>query len=201
MLAHVPFAAGLLCATVLLVGFAATAFRDSYRFWPPGADEGKRRVYLLCTRGFALCTLATIVLDAGSVTIPPWSRAVGGVAVVFAVGLLSKSGFDLGEAETAGRVGELQTDGLYRYTRNPQNLGYVLLFWSSAVVSASLLVGVLASALTVWMIVQSLIEEPWLRAQYDGYAEYARSVPRFIGIRTLRRAAGATRSALADTDS
>lgn len=201
MLAYVPFTVGLLCATVLLVGFAATAFRDDYRFWPPGADEAKRRVYLFCTRGFALCTLTTIVLDAGSATVPLWARAVGGVVAVFAVGLLAKSGFDLGEAETEGRVGELRTDGLYRYTRNPQNLGYILLFWSSAVVSASLLVGLLASALTIWMVVQSLIEEPWLREQYDGYAEYARSVPRFVGIRTVRRAADATRSARAGKDS
>ncbi|ELZ32721.1 hypothetical protein DJ71_03030 [Halorubrum sp. E3] len=201
MLAYVSLATGLLCATALLVGFAATAFRDDYRFWPPGADEGKRRVYLSCSRGFALCTLAVVALDAGSATIPLWSRAVGGVVVIFAVGLLAKSGFDLGEEETAGRVGELRTDGLYRYTRNPQNLGYILLFWSSAVASASLLVGILAGVLTIWMAAQSLIEEPWLRAQYDGYAEYARTVPRFIGIRTFHRVVDAIRSTRGDTDS
>lgn len=201
MLAYVPFAAGLLCATVLLVGFAATVFRDNYRFWPPGTDEGKRRVYHFCSRGFLLCTLPTAVLDAGSVMIPLWSRVVGGVVVTFAVGLLSKSAVDLGEEETNGRVGELRTDGLYRYTRNPQNLAYMLLYWTLAVASASLLVTILASVLTIWMVVQSLIEEPWLREQYDGYAEYAGTVPRFIGMRSLRRAVGTIRSARTDTDS
>lgn len=201
MLAYVPFAAGLLCATALLVGFAATAISDTYRFWPPGADEGKRRVYLFCSRGFLLCTLLTVVLDAGSVTIPLWSRIVGGVVVVFAFGLLSKSGFDLGEAETDGRVGKLQTDGVYRYTRNPQNLGYIFLYWSLAVTSTSLLVAALAGAVTVWTVVQSLIEEPWLRAQYDGYPEYAETVPRFVGIRSARRAAEAIRSGRTDADS
>ena len=201
LLAHVPFVAGLLCATALLVGFAATAVRDNYRFWPPGADEGKRRVYLFCSNGFLLCTLSTTVLDAGSVVIPLWSRVVGVAVAIFAAALLIKSGFDLGEEESEGRVGELRTDGLYRYTRNPQNLGGILFFWSLAVVSASFLVTILASVLTVWMVVQSLIEEPWLREQYDGYAEYARTVPRFVGIRSFRRAAGTIRSARTDTDS
>ena len=194
MLAYVPFAAGLLCAAVLLVGFAATAFRDTYRFWPPGADEGKRRVYLFCSNGFVLCTLATIALDAGSASIPLWSRVISGAVAVLATGLLVKSGLDLGEEESEGRVGELQTDGLYRYTRNPQNVGGILLWWILAVVSASRLVAVLAGAITVWMVVQSRIEEPWLREQYDGYAEYAETVPRFVGIRSVRRAVDAVRS-------
>ena len=201
MLVYVPFAAGLLCATALLVGFGATVVWDNYRFWPPGTDEGKRRVYLLCSNGFLLCAFSTTVLDAGSVTIPLWSRVVGGVVVVLAVGLLMRSASDLGEEETEGRVGELRTDGLYRYTRNPQNLGGILFFCSLAVVSASLLTAILASFLTIWMVVQSLIEEPWLREQYDGYAEYARTVPRFIGIRSVRRAVDTIRSARADTDS
>jgi len=201
MLVYVPFATGLFCATALIVGFAATVLRDNYRFWPPGTDERKRRVYLFCSNGFVLCALSTTVLDAGSWMIPLWSRVGGGVVAIFALGLLIKSGFDLGEEESEGRVGELRTDGLYRYTRNPQNLGGILFFWSLAVVSASFLVTILASVLTIWMVVQSFIEEPWLREQYDGYAEYARTVPRFIGIRSVRRAVDTIRSARADTGS
>ena len=201
MLAYVPLAVGLLCATVLLVGFTATALGDDYRFWPPGTDERKRRVYLLCSNGFVLCTLPTVVLDAGSVTIPLWSQAVGGVVAVFAAGLLMRSAADLVEKESEGRVGELRTDGLYRYTRNPQNLGGILLWWALAIASSSLLVAILACAITAWMVAQSLIEEPWLRERYDGYAEYAESVPRFVGIRSVRRAADAIRSTRADADS
>ena len=201
MLAYVPLAGGVLCATVLLFGFAATAFIDNYRFWPPGTDERKRRVYLFCSRGFLLCAFLTTVLDAGSLTIPLWSRVVGGVVIVLAVGLLMKAGFDLGEEETEGRVGKLRTDGAYRYTRNPQNLGGILFFWSLAVVSASLLVGILAIAVTIWMVVQSRIEEPWLREQYDGYVEYTRTVPRFVGIRSVRQVVETIRSARTDTDS
>ena len=187
MLESIPFAAGLLCVTALLAGFAATALRDDYRFWPAGSDERKRRLYLFCTRAFLLSTLLTVVFDAGSAPLPLWSRGVSGVTVVLALVLLSKSAFDLGEKETEGRVGELRTDGLYRYTRNPQNLGYIVLFWAIAGSSASLLATILAGYITLCLVIQSFIEEPWLRTQYDGYADYASTVPRFIGIRSVRR--------------
>lgn len=201
MLEYVSFGGGLLCTAVVLSGFCATVIRPPYRFWPPGSDERKRRVYLVCSRGSLLSILATAVLDAGSVTLPLWGRVAGGALVVLAIGLLSKAAADLGREETEGRVGELRTDGLYRYTRNPQNLGYVLLFWAISVASASLLVVLLSGVMTVWLMAQSFIEEPWLRSQYEGYAEYARDVPRFVGVRSIRRGVQAIRSTGIDGDS
>ena len=200
MLEYVPFGLGLLCAGVVLYKFSATVIRTNYRFWPPESDERKRRVYVVCSRGSLLSLLATAVLDAGSVALPLWGRVAGGLLVVLAAILLSKSAADLGQEETEGRVGELRTDGLYRYTRNPQNLGYLLLFWAVSVASASLLVAVLSGVMTVWIVVQTLIEEPWLRSQYEGYAEYARTVPRFVGIRSVRRGLQAVRSSGTDAD-
>lgn len=201
MLEYVPFVLGLLCGVVVLSGFAATVVRADYRFWPPESDESKRRLYLLCSRGLLLCLFATLILDAGSVAIPRWARVVGGVIALVAFGLLTKAGFDLGEEETEGRVGELRTDGLYRYTRNPQNLANILLFWAVAVASASALVAGLAGVFTVWLVSQSLIEEPWLREQYEDYEAYADEVPRFVGIRSFRRGVRAVRSSEGDADS
>jgi protein-S-isoprenylcysteine O-methyltransferase Ste14 len=201
MLEYVPFVLGLLCGVVVLSGFAATALRADYRFWPAGSDERKRRLYLVCSRGLFVCFFATAILDAGSVALPLWVRAVGGGVALLALGLLTKSATDLGEAETEGRVGELRTDGLYRYTRNPQNVAYLLLFWAITVASASMLVGALAGVFTVWLVVQSLVEEPWLREQYDGYEAYADAVPRFVGVRSLRRGVRDFRSSNEDAES
>lgn len=201
MLEYIPFAIGLLCCIVVLFGFGATRFRTDYRFWPPGSDERKRRLYLACSRGSLLCIFATAVLDAGSLALPLWGRVAGGVVAIFAFAFLSKAATDLGQEETEGRVGELRTDGLYQYTRNPQNLGYVVLFWAVAVVSASSLVAILVGVFTVWLVTQTYIEEPWLRDQYEGYPEYARAVPRFIGIRSFRRGVRAVRSSDVDANS
>jgi protein-S-isoprenylcysteine O-methyltransferase Ste14 len=201
MIEYVPFVLGLLCGVVVLSGFAATALRAEYRFWPAGSDERKRRLYLVCSRGLFVCFFATAILDTGSVALPPWARIAGGGVAFFASGLLTKSAADLGEAETEGRVGELRTDGLYRYTRNPQNVAYLLLFWALTVASASILVGTLAGVFTVWLVSQSLVEEPWLREQYDGYEAYAEEVPRFVGVRSLRRGVRDVRSSSGDADS
>jgi len=201
MYEYVPFVLGLLCGVVVLSGFVATVVRGDYRFWPPGSDERKRRLYLVCSRGLLLCFLATAILGTESVELPLWGRIAGGIAMLPALGLLVKSAADLGEEEMEGRAGELRTEGLYRYTRNPQNVAYLLLFWAIAVALASILAGALAGLFTVWLVSQSLIEEPWLREQYEGYDEYAEEVPRFVGIRSFRRAVSVVRSSGGDADS
>lgn len=187
MLEYVPLVVGLACTAVVLSGFVATVVRPSYRFWPPGSDERKRRLYLACSRGSVVCLLAAAVLDAGSLSVPSWGRLAGGVAALVALAVLGRAASDLGQAETEGRVGELRTDGLYRYSRNPQNVGYLLGFWAVAVAAASVFAAVLAAALTVWLVSQSFVEEPWLREQYEGYEAYSQSVPRFVGLRSIRR--------------
>jgi protein-S-isoprenylcysteine O-methyltransferase Ste14 len=198
---YVPLGLGLLCVAVVLSGFVATVVRPNYRFWPAGADDRKRRVYLLCSRGSLLALLVAAVLDTGSLAVPPWGRLVGGVATVVALAVLGRAASDLGQAETEGRVGELRTDGLYRYSRNPQNVGYLLGFWAVTVAGASVVAAALAAALTVWLVSQSFVEEPWLREQYEGYDAYAESVPRFVGLRSVRRAVRDLRSPRDDGES
>jgi protein-S-isoprenylcysteine O-methyltransferase Ste14 len=111
--------------------------------------------------------------------------------VLVAFGALGRSAVDLGEEATEGRKDELRTDGLYRYTRNPQNVGYVLLFATYAVLANSPLVGVLTVEFAVVTVLQVLAEEAWLRNTYgDAYDAYCERVPRFVGVRTFTRAFG-----------
>lgn len=77
----------------------------------------------------------------------------------------------------------LQTNGLYRYSRNPQFVGYGLLilgfllaWWNSLAWLGLLSYAALAHAVT-------LIEEEHLTRIYgDSYREYCHRVPRYIGI-------------------
>jgi protein-S-isoprenylcysteine O-methyltransferase Ste14 len=77
----------------------------------------------------------------------------------------------------------LHTIGLYRYSRNPQFVGYGLLilgffitWWNALAWIGLLTYAVLAYAVT-------LIEEEHLTRIYgDSYREYCRRVPRYIGI-------------------
>ncbi len=106
---------------------------------------------------------------------PAWySLAAGGF--VAALGLLLR-------AAASGHVrknAELTTTGPYAYTRNPLYLGSLLIGAGFALAARS---GWVALAMIVFFVLVYVpvvgAEERFLRAQFPGYDEYARRVPRF----------------------
>jgi protein-S-isoprenylcysteine O-methyltransferase Ste14 len=192
MLELAAFAVAGACVVALFAMMVVT-FVSDVRLWPPGDDDQKFKVYVTFSRTFLLGFLATTALDWGGTWLPVAGvarYAPGGVLLVAGVALLVKSGKDLGGDATKGEADELQTDGLYRYTRNPQNLAYLVFFASLAVLSNSTLVAALTAGATAFMTLQAVVEEPWLRETYgDAYLTYRERVPRFVGLRSFTRAA------------
>ncbi|QKG93229.1 isoprenylcysteine carboxylmethyltransferase family protein [Halorubrum salinarum] len=189
MLGLIAFAVAAGCLLGLSALMVVSLLAPERRLWPAGDDDRKRRLYLAFSRPLLPAVFATGVLDwnAGPLA-APWHLGVGAVGVLIAFAVLNRSAVDLGEAATEGREDELRTEGLYRYTRNPQNVGYVLLFAAYAVLANSPLVGALAVATAAFSVFQVLAEETWLRDVYgDAYDEYCERVPRFVGVRTLTR--------------
>jgi protein-S-isoprenylcysteine O-methyltransferase Ste14 len=186
------FGVGILSAGVVIAGLLLTVASESFRFWPPGDDDRKFKTYQVCSLTFFLSLFATGYLDWNAGPLPwPTSAVVG--AALFAAGLVvaRRGGLDLGKEETAGQVGDLKTDGVYRYTRNPQTVGYWLVFISLGMITNSVLVAVLAVLPAVWLYLMARVEEPWLRDQYgEAYAAYREDVPRFVGFRTFSRLFG-----------
>jgi protein-S-isoprenylcysteine O-methyltransferase Ste14 len=190
MLELVAFAVAAGCLLGLSALMVVSLLAPERRLWPAGDDDRKRRIYLALSRPLLPAVFATGVLDwsAGPLA-APWHLGVGAVGVLAAFAVLNKSAVDLGEEATEGREDELRTDGLYRYTRNPQNVGYVLLFATYAVLANSPLVGVLTVEFAAVTVLQVLAEEAWLRDTYgDAYDAYCDRVPRFVGLRTFTRA-------------
>jgi len=94
---------------------------------------------------------------------------------------------DLGVERTQGLSGELKTTGLYRYSRNPQYVGYILATIGYALIVAAPLVVPLCVIYLAWWISFPYAEEPWLRKHYGTeYEQYVKTVPRFVGFRTFR---------------
>lgn len=76
--------------------------------------------------------------------------------------------------------GQLVTGGPYRYVRNPM-YSAVLLFAAAEVMAYGDAWKVLCwIALALVLLAKAMLEERGLRARHAGYAEYARSVRRFI---------------------
>ena len=83
----------------------------------------------------------------------------------------------------------LVTTGIYRYSRNPQLVGWGLFSLGVAVLGQSGAALLLAAMLWVSSVVSVLVEERALERRYGAvYEEFKSSVPRFLGLpRKVRR--------------
>jgi len=89
----------------------------------------------------------------------------------------------------------LRTGGWYRYSRNPQYVGYILATVAFPVWTGAPLTVPLCGLYLVWWLSFPLAEEPWLHEQYGrAYEGYAEDVPRFVGRQTIAALAGDERA-------
>ena len=107
----------------------------------------------------------------------PSSACLAAGGTIVAVGLLLRA-YASGHLRKAS---ELTTTGPYAYTRNPLYLGSLIMAAGFALAARSLWI-VLAIAvifIAIYLPVMSS-EEQFLRSQFPGFDEYARSVPRLL---------------------
>ena len=131
------------------------------------------------------------VLQYDTLGLPLWVSIAGGLLAVAGFAVAIAAAFDLGIEETEGMRGELRTDGWYRYTRNPQYIGYIPATVGAMLLADAPFVVVLCSFYLLWWVSFPLAEEPWLREQYGKeYDRYAQRVPRFVSLYTIRELSG-----------
>ncbi len=173
----------------LLIVVAVSVFFPKKRIWPPSKKDSWQQ-----SLSWSLFTIVMFgvpllgILDFESMGSFHWSRYILG-AFLFSVGL----GIDIWGTRTLtaqqsmGKSGKIITEGPYRYTRNPQYLGFIILYAGLIIAFASvqaLLTGVFAIFL---FLILPFSEEPWLLQQYGQTFEiYCKHVPRFVGLRTFK---------------
>jgi protein-S-isoprenylcysteine O-methyltransferase Ste14 len=144
-----------------------------YTFW------GTEQVHNLALLGLGY-------LQFGVLGLPQWATLLGGGLFVGGFVIVIVATFDLGVDQTQGLKGALRTDGLYRYSRNPQYVGYIPATVGFALIVDSPFVAPLCGLLVVRWLILPLAEEPWLREQFGAeYEAYVDRVPRFVGLRTV----------------
>ena len=121
------------------------------------------------------------VLGWQEIALPNWRRVGVGVPLIVLGNMgVGAEVVKFGVPQTGGAKGTLKTDGLYRYSRNPQYvsdsamvLGWLLLSSAPWV----FLVGAFAIAV---LLVAPLSEEPWLEENYGKpYRDYMNRVRRY----------------------
>ena len=134
-----------------------------------------------------------IPLWCGGNVLATWAVAALGMASTFGVerkrsgtfGIEGKQSGTFGmegkRSDSSGDGGALVRRGPYRFSRNPQYVGFIIGLIGWAFVASSALTLVVSLVGVVPLVLVPFAEEPWLAARYGAaYEEYKRTVPRFI---------------------
>jgi len=177
--------AALVVLAILLI---ATVLPGGFRLWPtPGKGSWQNYVFwpLFRTGMGGLPVAAALLADVSG---PLWwlQLLVGVPLIVVGFGFTFYGYFDLGIENTYGADENLVTDGLYRYSRNPQYVASMIGYLGIAIAAGSWsIAGLVALAVLVYSLMP-LAEEPWLRRTFGvAYDDYMRSTPRFLSWRKL----------------
>lgn len=177
--------------TVLGLGIAAATFaaiiwsiaRPTKRLWPPLRYTVLTPI-LVWVPTFTLfgVLIALGVLGWGDLSIPLLLRfGLGATLILIGNVVVWSAVAGFGVHKTGGAADGLQTDGLYRHSRNPQYMADVAMILGWVVLTAAPLVAVVGFSAIIVLLAAPFSEEPWLRSQYGKkYDEYAAQVRRFF---------------------
>jgi|SRR5215510_772748 len=189
----VLFVIGATVATVLLGLLLVTLLFPPFRIWPtPGTGSWQGYVFWPLFRSLNVLCFGMAIADAANfLGLPTWSRLVAVVLLAVSIALFIYSFWILGRDNSYGAQDGLVTSGIYRWTRNPQNLMLIIVYGCLAFAADSGPTYVLCAAMVAVYFLMVLAEEPWLVTAYgEPYRRYRCQVPRFFN---WRRAVGLVR--------
>ena len=168
---------------ILLAGILWSVFYPAKRIWPPPGKSSwqYRLAWILFYLVFGLNGLL-LVLDWNSWIFSDWLRIIAGIPLgLIGILLLIWGIRTLGVINTSGVSDGFINDGPYRFTRNPQYLGDILLFLGLSIIGNSIYLWITHFLLILVFIITPLAEEDWLREKYsDPYQSYLERTSRFL---------------------
>ena len=180
---YLTLTVGMLAGAYMLGMLLWSAIQPHRRVWPPvKATAGiKIRVWLMTTLIFAAAFILGL-LDWNHFNWPASIRWGLGLPLVIIGNVIVWLGVSkIGMAATSGEAAGLKTDGLYKWSRNPQYMADIAILFGWGVLSASLWVmPVLFLGISV-LVVAPVAEEPWLEEKYGvEYRLYKLTARRYV---------------------
>ena len=176
----------IVCVIILVCMLAGITWSAAFpvrRFWPPPSHRSFQ--YWLTWIAFWLVSafnLGLLFLDWNSWHYPSDLRYIVGIPIAVTGLLLASWGIKtLGVSNTSGVKDGIVTSGPYRFTRNPQYVGDILIYLGLSVVANSLYLWICHALLIMVFLIAPLAEETWLEEQYGtAYLDYKKNAPRFF---------------------
>ena len=174
----------LIADLLAILAVAISILSPEHRIWPP-PDKGTWQ-YLFFIAIDTITSLGTPVLgflDRGSLGMgSPTILGVGTTLIVLGGALVAWAVRTLSLRQSYGLKGELVTGGPYSFSRNPQYVGFTLLYSGIILVTDSYQALITGLAFIILVLLTPFCEEPWLEKQFgEEYRVYRERVPRFIG--------------------
>jgi protein-S-isoprenylcysteine O-methyltransferase Ste14 len=174
---------GLGVATMTLSAILwSIAFPDR-RIWPPNRYT-TLTPFLVWVPTFTLFGVLILlgVWGWADLAIPSWVRFGFGLPLILIGNIvvwMEVSHF--GMLQTVGAKGTLRTEGMYRYSRNPQYMADIAIVSGWMILSAAPSAMVVGLAGVAVLIAAPFSEEPWLKDQYGiAFENYSSRVRRFF---------------------
>jgi len=177
------FVIDLIIHYILLLGVLWSVLSYKNRIWPPPKKQSWQYTFTwLCYYAAFVMNGIFIFLDWDSWLLTGYERFLIGAPLVMVGIIFLLWGIKvLGVKNTSGLKSGFIRTGPYRFTRNPQYLGDIILFIGIIIVSNSVYLFILNSLLVLVFLIAPLVEEIWLEDNYgDLYLEYKRETSRFL---------------------
>jgi protein-S-isoprenylcysteine O-methyltransferase Ste14 len=168
---------------LLLAGAVWSVAFPVRRFWPPPGRISWQ--YWLTWTAFYLVfglNTALLILNWNAWVFEGNVRFMVGLPLALLGALLVSWGIvTLGTQNTSGLKAGFVSAGPYRFTRNPQYLGDIIVFFGLSIIANSLYLWITHILTIIIFVIIPLAEETWLEEQYgEEYLHYKHRIPRFL---------------------
>ena len=180
-------AVGVFAEVVLVASLILSILRPESRLWPPPPGSRWALAWMWdWTVAASGAGLVLAIVDYGSWILDDRSWIlIGCAAAAIGAGITDWGIRTLGRETSVGLPGVFSAAGPYRWTRNPQYLGDILMTVGVVLVADSWRVAALGAGGIACLLLAPLAEERWLIERYgDDYERYRKRVPRLLGRRS-----------------
>ena len=177
------FIFGLLMALITLVTIIWSISHPEKRIWPPKKYTHFTPL-LVWVPTFSLFGILILlwILEWWEITLSAWIRYGVGIPIIVLANIaVWYEAWKFGMKQTGWAVWTLRTNGLYKFSRNPQYVADISIIIGWIILSCSPLTWILGTVGILVLITAPFSEEIWLKETYGkAYEDYLSNTRRFL---------------------